>query len=85
MFMQLMALERATMNIFNLLKKLLDFGGLFRFAMILKTFECFQCSSKSLLFVFFSLLCFPPPCEKSCSLFCRRVFFVGRLVVFAQE
>lgn len=36
--MQLMALERATVNVFNLLKKLLDFGGLFRFAMLKKKY-----------------------------------------------
>lgn len=34
-FTQLMALERATVNM-NLLRTLLNFGGLFRFAMKLK-------------------------------------------------
>lgn len=65
MFMQLMALERTTMNIFNLLKKLLDFGGLFRFVMMLKTFECFQCSSRSLLFVFSLFSAFPHLVKKA--------------------
>lgn len=59
-----------TVNVFYLLRKLLRFGGLVRFPLMLKYFKMLSILFQVLFLPF--LPCFLQPHEKSCVVFCRN-------------